>query len=306
MSQRRPSTELGGSPWISAASFWVPSHLVYSAWLEHGPFASWLMDALRPRTFVELGTHNGFSYFAFCQAIERLGLDTRTWALDTWAGDEHAGFYGDEIYNLVSGVNDANYSEFSTLLRGYFSDGLDSFDDGSVDLLHIDGRHTYDDVKQDFESWLPKVSDRGVVVFHDIAEHENDFGVWQLWDEISVTHPSFAFEHGHGLGVLIVGANAPESIHRFVAAGRDSADDIRADYSSLGEAIAQRYWAEADRETLRSAYYGTLQQLEELQRGEPQREHASTGGRVAGALRRAGRALPQPIRTRLAALVRRG
>jgi hypothetical protein len=299
--RRRPSTELGDSPWIGAASFWIPSHLVYSAWLEHGPFAAWLVDALRPRTIVELGTHNGFSYFAFCEAVQRLGLDAKCWALDTWAGDDHAGFYGDEIFDLVNGVNTANYSEFSTLLRGYFDDGIGSFDDGSIDLLHIDGRHSYEDVKYDFESWLPKVSDRGVIIFHDIAEHENDFGVWQLWEELSVAHPSFTFEHGHGLGVLIVGAKAPASIHRFVEAGGKSGEDIRADYSTLGEQVAQRYWAESDRETLRSTYYATLMQLEELQR----ETSGGLGGRIAGAFRRAGRALPEPIRRRLAAVGRR-
>ncbi|MBR7538681.1 hypothetical protein KC221_21010, partial [Mycobacterium tuberculosis] len=63
---------------LSRASFWPVNNIVAeSAWLEHGPFAFWLIDALRPRTFVELGTHGGFSYFAFCQAVQRLEINTR-------------------------------------------------------------------------------------------------------------------------------------------------------------------------------------------------------------------------------------
>src|SRR5438045_2700612 len=50
---------------------WRPEHLAASAWLEHVPFAYWLVKALRPRCFVELGTHWGVSYAAFCQAVER-------------------------------------------------------------------------------------------------------------------------------------------------------------------------------------------------------------------------------------------
>ena len=44
-----------------------------SAWNEHTPFAFWLVDALRPKFLVELGTHSGVSYCAFVQAAKALG-----------------------------------------------------------------------------------------------------------------------------------------------------------------------------------------------------------------------------------------
>jgi hypothetical protein len=251
--------------WLSAASFWNPSHVVTSAWLEHGPFGFWIIDALRPRVVVELGTHSGYSYFVFCEAVKRLGLDTRCFALDTWAGDDHAGFYGEDIYAMVSAVNDEHYADFSQLIRGYFDDGLASVDDGSVDLLHIDGRHGYEDVKHDFESWRPKLSDRAVVLFHDIAERENGFGVWRLWEELSGTDSSFTFHHGHGLGVLAAGAAVPTAITDFLAAAAPAGDRVRAEYQRLGRVIVQREADETEREVLRSTYYTTLAQLERTQ-----------------------------------------
>lgn len=33
-------------------------------------------------------------------------------------------------------------------------------------MLHVDGRQRYEDVKEDFETYLPKVSDRSAVLFH--------------------------------------------------------------------------------------------------------------------------------------------
>ena len=175
-----------------------------SAWLRHGPFAMWLVGLLKPRVFVELGTHTGYSYFAVCHAVQEAALNTKCYAVDTWLGDEHAGFYGGEVYEAVDGHN-AIYSEFSTLLRKRFSDALEDIADGSVDLLHIDGRHFYEDVKTDFESWVPKLSSRAVVLFHDTEVREKGFGIWKYWNEISQTRPSINFTFQHGLGVLFWG-----------------------------------------------------------------------------------------------------
>ncbi len=168
-------------PFLSPASFWQPVDVMESAWLTHGPFAFWLVDALRPRSIVELGTHRGFSFLAFCQAVERLGLSSTCYALDTWQGDDHAGFYGDEVFSPLSQRVNETYPGFATLVRGTFAQSRPYFPDGATDLLHIDGRHGYDDVREDFELWRSNVSDRGVILFHDTNVRERDFGVWRLW-----------------------------------------------------------------------------------------------------------------------------
>lgn len=217
----------------------LPTYIPMTAWLRHGPFAMWLVKAARPRTIVELGSHYGYSYFAFCEAVKSAGLPTRCIAVDTWQGDEHSGRYGEDVFETVRAQNQA-YEGFSTLLRKTFAEALADVEDGSVDVLHVDGRHFYDDVKEDYESWIPKLSDRAVVLFHDTEVRERGFGVWRYWEELAQAYPVFNFPYQHGLGVLFRGEDlSPEmgAFRRLVQedAGRDA---VTALFAAQGEALA--------------------------------------------------------------------
>lgn len=177
----------------------------HSAWAGHRRFGMWLVRAFRPRVLVELGTHYGDSYLAFCQTVVQARLTTRCFAVDTWRGDEHSGLYGPEVFERLHADNAPRYGRFSTLLRMTFDDAVSQFSDKTIDLLHIDGLHTYEAVRHDFETWLPKVADGGIVLLHDTQVTNGDFGVWRLWREIAGRYPSFELFHSAGLGILVIG-----------------------------------------------------------------------------------------------------
>lgn len=188
---------------LAIASFNPVSLESPNAWVGHMPFAAWVIQEVSPKLFVELGTHSGNSYFSFCQSVLENGLPTKCYAVDTWQGDEHAGQYSADIFNKVNTHNQDHYAGFSRLLRMTFDEALSYFADDSIELLHIDGLHTYEAVAHDFETWLPKLAPGAVVMFHDTNVRERDFGVWKLWEELQARYPNdLEFIHSHGLGVL--------------------------------------------------------------------------------------------------------
>ena len=174
----------------------------FSTWVDHLSFGYDLVAALRPSVIVELGTEAGLSYFCFCQSVQEHALGTRCFAVDTWRGDEHTGEYDEDVYQDVVKHNQEHYADFSTLLRMRFADAVDRFEYESIDLIHIDGYHTYEAVQTDFETWYPKVAPGGIVLFHDTMARLRDFGAWRFWNDLSQRPETFTFHHGFGLGVL--------------------------------------------------------------------------------------------------------
>ncbi|MFY0613469.1 MAG: class I SAM-dependent methyltransferase [Hyphomicrobiaceae bacterium] len=186
------------------ASLMAPPFPVFSAWTDLVPVLAALFVIARPRRYVDLGVHNGMSFFSACQASDQLQLNCECVAIDSWEGDAHAGFHDATVFNQFTENLKSTFPE-QYYLKSYFDEAAPIFDTKSIDLLHIDGFHSYEAVQHDFRTWLPKMSDRAIVIFHDINVHERGFGVWRFWEEVANKFPSAAMDHGHGLGILYVG-----------------------------------------------------------------------------------------------------
>jgi hypothetical protein len=101
----------------------------------------------------------------------------------------------DEVIKLRKELNLEDNVE---IIKGYFNKVSDSWDK-PIDILHIDGRHDYESVKEDFENWYRHLSDDGVIVFHDTCIYTNNFGVWRFFNELPL--PKLNFTHSAGLGI---------------------------------------------------------------------------------------------------------
>jgi cephalosporin hydroxylase len=210
------------------------------SWSMHLPFAYDLMRELAPRVFVELGVKQGESYFCFCQSAAENKINVRCYGVDSWRGDIQTGELDPEIQHEVAEYN-WQYSSFSEFKAMLFAEALRDFPDATIDLLHIDGTHTYDDVKADFESWLPKLSPNGIVLLHDVMLRDRGFGVWKLWEEIAREDNSFLFEFGYGLGVWKkqpVASSDSSFIRRLLGATKIERRDINEYYANTAVALA--------------------------------------------------------------------
>jgi hypothetical protein len=136
-----------------------------------------------------------------CQAAHEHGVPAELVAVDTWLGDPHAGFY-DGVFERFEAWRVEHFPDVNTrALRMTFDDALAQVQDASVDLLHIDGLHTYEAVAHDYATWRPKLAAEGTVLFHDVA-HDSGYESSRFWSETSDRVGGFTFFHSYGLGVL--------------------------------------------------------------------------------------------------------
>jgi hypothetical protein len=213
------------------------------SWVDHIPSAFFLTEIIEPNIIVELGVHSGNSFNSFCQAVDALALHTKVYGVDTWEGDQHAGEYaGSQILERLDRYTQERYAGFANLMKMTFNDALEYFSDGSIDLLHIDGYHTYEAAAEDFYAWLPKMSSRGVVLLHDTAVRRADFGVWRLLEELSSKFSVTEFNYGFGLGLVLTGEDPPALIQDLIQTNQQSSL-FRDLWESLGRGL--RLGAEA-------------------------------------------------------------
>jgi hypothetical protein len=189
----------------------LPVALPASAWTGHIPFLNVLIAAIEPKRVVELGVNHGGSLIAAATAARRAGLSTDIVGIDTWRGDGHSGMFdGDKRYARLAALTAREFPNVR-LMRSTFDEAIPAFAPASIDLLHIDGFHTYDAVRHDYETWKVKVAPGGVILFHDTQVRGRDFGVWRLWEELAVGNRTFEFAHSHGLGVLFTAPLSPRA-----------------------------------------------------------------------------------------------
>jgi predicted O-methyltransferase YrrM len=111
---------------------------------------------------VEIGSWRG-------KSTTCLGLGSKAGnEVPIYSVDRHTeGTFGDFQRNMER----SGLTELVTPIRGHSQEIAFDFDQ-PIELLFIDGAHQYELVKQDFDRWVPKVVEGGVVAMHDTTWFE--------------------------------------------------------------------------------------------------------------------------------------
>ena len=181
----------------------INPQLKFAYWEGHRDFVYDLINFVKPKMITELGSQYGCSLFTFCQSVKDNKLDTKIRAVDMWSGDIGAPDTGEQVFALVNKRKDKYFSNLDIkLYQMRFDDALPDFEDESIDILHIDGGHTFEDVDHDLKTWLPKLANDGIILFHDVYSTIDD-GSCVHWRETKKKYKNFFdFEHSCGLGIL--------------------------------------------------------------------------------------------------------
>ena len=161
-------------------------------WKSHITFAQWIVERKKPEVVVDLGVD--YAYSTFCFALPKIG---KIYGIDSFEGDGHAGLR--DTYDYVKEKKEELGFDHITFIKGYFDDVAKTWDK-PIDILHIDGFHTYEAVKNDYETWNKFVKEDGVILFHDTCVNNPGFGVRKFFGEIDL--PKVNFHISNGLGVV--------------------------------------------------------------------------------------------------------
>jgi predicted O-methyltransferase YrrM len=146
------------------------------AMVEQIPFMSGLGDSsnvlyglvrsMKPSVCVEIGSARGKSTCSIGLALKENGCG-KLYAIDPHVQTDWNDDYSVDTYEALEGnITALGLNEEVQILRA-FSDEVARSWNSKIDLLFIDGDHSYDGVKRDWELFVPHLTLFSVVIFHD-------------------------------------------------------------------------------------------------------------------------------------------
>jgi predicted O-methyltransferase YrrM len=181
-----------------------------SAWVGLGTIAYEIVKHFKPKKIVELGSFGGFSTCAMGLALRDLGQGGLIYAVDTWSGDDHTGPFGEQVYrSFLERRSELGLASNIFPLRMTFEEASEKIAP-PIDMLHVDGWHTFAAVFRDFKTFRRHLAPGAIVLFHDVYTYFP--GMRLFWAVTARRFPSYLIPYSHGLGIIqIPGPNTEPS-----------------------------------------------------------------------------------------------
>ncbi len=180
-----------------------------SAWFLHG-----LVRSMKPNVCVEIGSAHGYSTCLIGLAL-KINLKGRLWAIDphitnSWSDNEPEDTFG----SIQANLGTLGISNYVHIVRKTTSQAAPDLPD-NIDFAFIDGDHSYEGVKTDWDIISRRMAPYGMIIFHDTMWDRNhdlayyqkyrreNMGVPVLMEELRLEgYPIVTINQDWGLSVL--------------------------------------------------------------------------------------------------------
>ena len=170
-----------------------------------------ILDKAKPKVILEIGTAGGGTLFLFSNVADE---EATLISVDLYQTIEKRilfRYIGKEKQKIFLIQGDSHSIETLRKIEGILRDD-------KVDFLFIDGDHSYEGVKKDFEMYSPLVRKGGIIAFHDIIpDYYTKYGiktsswageVYKFWDEVKEKYEHLEIvkdknQDGFGIGIII-------------------------------------------------------------------------------------------------------
>jgi len=176
-----------------------------SAWLLYG-----LARSIKPKVCVEIGSARGKSACAVGLALRRNG-GGKLYAIDPHSPTQWNDADSTDSFAIITKhLQKAGVSDYVEIVRKTSKEAAAGWP-RPIDLIFIDGDHSYEGVKADWDLFIPHVSEFGVVVFHDTIWDlrpdpklsRGDMGVPRFVDELRTAgYPVITIDQNFGVSMV--------------------------------------------------------------------------------------------------------
>lgn len=155
-----------------------------------------LVAEINPKVILEIGMHQGYSMEVWRRAFDPgvlIGIEINSPTPES---------YVDEYFMMWN--TDSHNRDPKEVIIGVVHYPLLN----DISFLFIDGDHSYEGVKKDFEMYSPLVKKGGIIAFHDaLYHHDGTEEVDTFWDEIKHKYKYLEIKespHSTGIGIIYV------------------------------------------------------------------------------------------------------
>jgi predicted O-methyltransferase YrrM len=168
-----------------------------------------LVEETKPKVVVEIGTNTGGTFFMFAKLADS---NAKLVSIDLPGGKGGGGYpeYKTDFFRSFGKIGQQLYFiKGDSQSKSTYQQLKSILGEDEIDFLFIDGDHSYEGVKNDFQMYSTLVKDKGLIAFHDIKYYPDDhwIKVDKLWAELKGKYQHYEFFDNSfnwgGIGVIV-------------------------------------------------------------------------------------------------------